>query len=302
MKTAPVLLFTFNRPVHTRRTIAALADNELAAQTRLIIHSDGPRNHADQNGIEQLRAELRETRGFASITLIEQPVNQGLATSIVTGVSDALQQHDRVIILEDDMLTSRYFLRYMNEALEMYQHSDAVASIHGYTYPIASPLAESFFLKGADCWGWATWRDAWQLYRDDGQQLLDELKSSGLLARFDFNHSYPYTQMLKRQISGKNNSWAIRWYASTLLADKLCLYPGRSLVHNIGNDASGEHSAAQSAFDTTPSSTPIALQALPTEESAQALSAFSEFLRNTHPGVLQRLIKRLRRRTQRSRQ
>lgn len=293
MSPAPVVLFTFNRPHHTERTLAALAANERADETELVIYSDGPRTPADRAIIEPLRERLARVDGFASTRLVARQANRGLAGSIVDGVGAALEKHQRVIVLEDDMVTSRYFLRYMNDALAMYQHDDQVASIHGYCYPVARRLPETFFLKGSDCWGWATWRRAWRLYQEDGQALLQQLTERGLLARFDFDNSFPYTRMLRRQIANKNDSWAIRWYASTLLADKLCLYPGRSLVHNIGNDASGIHSQAASLFDTEPSDTPVRLKRLPLTESAEALGAFSRFLRGTRPGFTGQLLRRL---------
>ena len=144
--------------------------------------------------------------------------------------------------MEDDLVTSPHFLQYMNESLDLYQQEERVISIHAYMYPVKEELPETFFLRGADCWGWATWKRSWQLFESDGAKLLEQLNSQNLTREFNFNGSYPYVRMLKDQIKRRNNSWAIRWYASAFLANRLTLYPGASLVQNIGHDGSGVHS------------------------------------------------------------
>ena len=128
---------------------------------------------------------------------------------------------DKVIVLEDDLVTSPHFLQYMNDGLGIYERDDRVISIHGYSYPVHGKLPETFFLRGADCLGWATWKRGWDLFEDDGQRLLNELERRNLTRSFDFDGSYPYTQMLRDQIAGSNSSWAVRWYASAFLRDKL---------------------------------------------------------------------------------
>ena len=99
----------------------------------------------------------------------------GLAKSIIDGVGKVLDLHEKIIVLEDDLVTSPYFISFMNEALIMYKDEPKVASIHGYIYPIEG-LPDSFFIKGADCWGWATWQEKWKIFETDGKKLLNELK------------------------------------------------------------------------------------------------------------------------------
>jgi hypothetical protein len=133
----------------------------------------------------------------------------------------------------------------MNDALGLYNDNQEVISIHAYLYPVKKILPETFFLRGADCWGWATWKRGWELFEPDGKKLLAELENKKLTYDFDFSGSYPYTQMLRNQIEGKNSSWAIRWYAAAYLKSKLTLYPGKSLIDNIGSDGSGTHGGSR---------------------------------------------------------
>ena len=253
---APVVLFVYNRLVHLKKTISSLQKNFKAKDSLLFIFSDGPKNEKDIYLINKVRDYLKSIKGFQKVTIIGRKKNLGLANSIITGVSEIVTKYNSVIVLEDDLVTSPYFLSFMNEALKTYQNDNKVASIHGYIYPINSKnLADYFFIKGADCWGWATWQRAWQHFEKDGKKLLKELQNKNLEKEFDFNNSYPYVQMLKDQINFKNDSWAIRWYASAFLKNLLTLYPKKPLVKNIGFDGSGEHCSSSNLFDVKLNST-----------------------------------------------
>ncbi len=289
---APIALFTYNRLWHTQQTVESLLKNSEASDSNLIIFSDGAKDKASKAKVAEVRQYLRTIKGFKSIHIIEREENFGLAQSIISGVTDVVNEYGRIIILEDDLITSQYFLKYMNDALDMYEHDDRVISIHGYCYPIEG-MPETFFLKGADCWGWATWREQWGLFEKDGEKLLQNLKERKLLDRFDFFGGYRYSRMLKKQIAGEIDSWAVRWYAAALLLDKLTLYPGESLVHNTGNDASGRHCATRDVFDTVLSSNPVRVGSIAVEEHQEALVQFSHFLKQARFGIISSLIGRI---------
>lgn len=234
------MLFTYNRPDHTRQTVEALQKNHLAEQSELIIFSDAPKNKDAFTAVNQVREYLYTIQGFKSIKIIEQQENYGLANSIIQGVTQIVNDYGKIIVLEDDLVTSPQFLKFMNLGLATYASCPSVSSIHGYIYPIKG-LPKNFFIRGADCWGWATWQDRWEIFEPDGKRLLEQLLVKGFDREFDFNCSYPYTKMLREQISGINDSWAIRWYASAFLSNMLTLYPGQSYVKNIGHDSLGTH-------------------------------------------------------------
>ncbi|WP_143896817.1 glycosyltransferase [Tepidimonas sediminis] len=276
--TTPIVLFVYARPEHTKRTIEALLNNRGSSAHDLIVFSDAPRTPDKIYAVTAVREYLKTVKGFRSVTVHYRVQNLGLANSIITGVKQVLSEHERVIVLEDDMVTSPYFLDYMNEGLDRFAADERVISIHGYVYPVQQPLPEAFFLPGADCWGWATWRRGWRLFNPDGRALLNELRRRGLLEAFDFNGAYSYSRMLEGQIKGKNDSWAVRWHASAFLAGKLTLYPGRSLVRNIGLDDSGTHCGDDSALDVSLSPQPIDFTKLGEvaicEEARQAIEDF----------------------------
>ena len=293
MKLAPIVLFVYNRPWHSQQTIEALQKNELSSESELFIYSDAPKAEKDQEKVQEARDYVHSIGGFKKITIIERVENWGLANSIVDGVTAIVNQYGKIIVLEDDLVTSPYFLRYMNDALNLYANNEEIISVHGYVYPVKEKLPEAFFLLGADCWGWATWKRGWELFNSDGQYLLDELERRKLIREFDFNDSYQYSKMLKSQIKGTNDSWAVRWYASAFLAGKLTLYPGRSLVYNIGSDDSGTHCGKSADFDAHLTETKINLRNIDIEPSHNGKLAFEEFFGNLKQRFISRLFKKI---------
>lgn len=245
---APIILFVYNRPSHTEQTISALQKNKLADQSDLFIFSDAPKTDDDIKLVQDVRNYIYKIDGFKSVKIVERQKNWGLANSIISGVTDILNQHNKVIVLEDDLLTSPYFLKFMNDSLTFYENERLVGMIHGHIYNI-SGLPDLFFMYKAGCLGWGTWKRAWNEVSFDGKKLLQEIKENKLEYKFDINKSYPYVKMLSDQVQGKNNSWAIRLYASFILKDMLTFYPGNSLVSHIGFDIGTHCSGAQSASD-----------------------------------------------------
>ena len=292
---APVALFVYKRAGHMHRVLDGLRRNPQAVITDLFVYSDAPRNQAAEEGVQQVREELKDIRGFRSVTVVARDHNLGIASSITQGVDELTQRFGCVIVLEDDLLPSSHFLAYMNEALSRYEHDTRVVSIHAYCYPIPAILPQTFFLRGADCWGWATWRRGWEVFESNGEKLLAEIKRQRLESAFDFNDSYPYTLMLEDAVAGRNDSWAVRWYASAFLRGLLTLYPGSSQVQNIGADGSGQHVGATDIFFHREWGQPVSVENIPIEESLVARPAFIQFLRSTRPSLIRRAWHRLQR-------
>lgn len=276
---APVVVFAYKRPDHLRQTIESLRANAFARETDLIVYCDGAKNTADAHAVAAVRAYVRSIDGFASVTVREREANLGLANSIIAGVTEVLSVHSRVIVLEDDLRLSAHFLQYMNDALTVYEDDPQVASIHGYTHPVIDALPDTFFMQGADCWGWATWRRGWEHFESDGALLLAELRRRNLTRAFDLNGAYPNTKMLQDQITGKNDSWAIRWHASCYLRGMLTLFPGRSLVENTGNDSSGTHCDTSDVYSLDVAREPVHVSRIPMVPSESAQRVFAGFLR-----------------------
>ncbi|CAL1519217.1 glycosyltransferase [Chitinophaga sp. MM2321] len=299
-KLAPIILMAYKRPDQTRRVLESLAANPEATDSELFVFADGPKDSAaeeDLTQIEATRAIIRSHNWCGKVHIMERVGNYGLAKSVITAVTEVLEKHEQVIVLEDDLVVSPFFLQYMNAALEMYKDEPQVASIHGYVYPLKETLPATFFIRGADCWGWATWSRAWKQFEPDGQKLYDTLRLKGEGSAFNFNNTYDFMKMLRKQISGKNDSWAIRWNASTFLKNMVTLYPAQSLVQNIGADASGTHMDKADAphFEVTLATEPVRLQKLPVVASEQATAAFADYFRSIKTGVFQKIVKTLKR-------
>ena len=251
MTLAPILLFVYNRPQHVKRCIESLLQNELASQSKLFVYSDGARHESDEAEVKLTRNFIHTISGFESVEIVERETNRGLAANIIDGVSTQVKAYGRVIVLEDDLVVAPYFLQFMNDALTTYQDDDKVGHIQGCDFTQDPSLPDTFLIKWTGSWGWATWERAWKHFNPNGSELLKQLEDRKLTYTFDFNGKYGYTRMLRRQIEGKNNSWAIRWNASLFLQDILSLNVGKSLVQNEGFDGSGTNCGGGGLYGST---------------------------------------------------
>lgn len=257
---APIVLFTYNRLKNTRETVSCLLANREAGESELIVYSDAPKHPQAAASVAAVRDYLHSVTGFRQITVVERAENYGLVRNIVSGVTETVEKYGRVIVLEDDHSVSPYFLQYMNEGLDRFAEREDIACIHGYVYPHAVQLPEVFLIKGADCWGWATWKRAWAFFDADAARLYREIVAQKRQREFDFNGSYPYMRMLEGQVAGKVRSWAICWYASAFLQDMYTVYPDRPLVALNSLADGGEHdtpSAFMQKYAVTLKTTPV---------------------------------------------
>lgn len=218
-----------------RQTLSALEQCDGFESSRVHVFSDGARaDHEDEVAVvREVRSWLKDWCDRHGAELHVATANQGLRVSVTSGVSALLEAYDRVIVLEDDIIVSPSFLSFMNQALHAYEGHANVFQVSGYFVPHKKRLPAIGFLGVPACWGWATWRRAWQYYRDDPQELLAEVRTRDTHA-FDIRGSYGYLDALERNAAGTLNTWAVRWYASVFLRSGLTIYPGRSLTRNIG--------------------------------------------------------------------
>jgi glycosyltransferase involved in cell wall biosynthesis len=277
MKLAPIALFVYNRLGHLQQTIESLKAGPLAKESDLFIFSDGPRDTQAEEEVEAIRDYLKNISGFKSVFIYKNKDNLGLSKNIIDGVTGILNEHGKAIVLEDDLQLSPYFLKFMNDALKFYENEPKVISICGYMYPVKIDDCETLFLRIPDCWGWATWRRGWDLFIDNGRQLYAGLEAKKLLRRLNLEGSFNYAKILKEQIQGKNDSWAIRWYASALLNDKLSLYPAKTLVMNMGFDCSGRHGGAVDYFKSELSKDAPSVNKIPIIENQEAVKKLGFF-------------------------
>jgi hypothetical protein len=251
MRPAPIALFAYNRPQHLTRTVRALQANALAGSSELHVFSDGPKQDRDVRAVEQVREVAGTITGFARLCVYERPGNLGLATSVINGVTDLCRAYGRVIVLEDDLIVTPDFLKFMNHALDRYESEAQVMQVSGYMFPVgnATRLGSTFFCRIPTSWGWATWNRAWSCLERDSAKLLRQLPHQAERDAFNVGGAYPYFEHLRLQAEGKLDVWGVRWYASMFLSQGLSLYPVRSLVQNIGMDGSGVHCGSSEAFD-----------------------------------------------------
>ena len=236
---SPVVIFVYNRLDHTKKTVEALSQNELALSTCVYFYSDGPKSVEDENGVQKVRSYLRTINSFKKTTIIERDENFGLARNIVDGAGSIFEVYDRAIFLEDDIVTSPTFLTYMNNALEAYKEVKEVWHVSGWGFPIECEIdSEAFLWRVMICWGWATWRENWKSFEKNPQQLKKEFSLEDI-RRFNLDGVHDFWHQVELNLSGQINSWAVFWYATIFKNEGLCVNPYISQVENIGHDGSG---------------------------------------------------------------
>jgi hypothetical protein len=253
MMTSPIVLFVYNRPSHTQRTINALKMARGAKDSDLFIFSDAARDANAQASVDAVRDIITTVSGFKSVNIIRRDRNWGLAASVVAGVTELCRDFSKVIVLEDDLVVGAGFLEYMNQALDIYQDNDEVMQVSGHMFPVeTSSEADAFFLPFTTSWGWATWQRAWNTFDADAKGYALLKTDASLRKAFDLDGAYPYFKMLEAQFEGRVDSWAIRWYLTVFLRRGVTLYPRQSLVSNTGFDGSGTHGAAYNSAAIQP--------------------------------------------------
>lgn len=289
MLLAPIILFVYNRLRHTHITVEALQDNELANKSQLIIYSDGAQKPSDENSVKKVRQYIHSINGFKDIQIIEREKNWGLANSIIKGVTDVLKNENKVIVLEDDIVTSPFFLRFMNQALEVYEDKHKVMHISGYIFPIdKTGLPETFFYRSPSCWGWATWKRAWTHFERNVDEILNSF-SKDQIKRFNLDGYFDFWLHIKQNKNNKINTWAIFWYASVFKKEGLCLHPSVSMTKNIGHDGSGIHCGVTAVYNVELAKKPITQFENSITENAEAILRLKNFYNQIKPGFFNRV-------------
>jgi hypothetical protein len=251
---SPIILFVYNRLLHTQETVQALTQNYLSDKSELYVFSDGPKdNKISHEQVRQVRAYIKHIKGFKSVNLIQSETNQGLANSVISGVTSVLNDYGKVIVLEDDLVTAPYFLKYMNEALQFYQDERKVFSICGYNHPPSlmqfpkNYPYDVYFNYRFFSWGWGTWKDRWNKADWEVKDFQDFIMNKEAQDKFNMGGE-DLTPMLKAQMEGKLDSWAIRWCFSHYYNDAFSVCPVSSYINNIGMDSSGVHCSKTDKF------------------------------------------------------
>ncbi|UMB54365.1 glycosyltransferase [Lutibacter sp. A64] len=249
MKLAPICLFTYNRLNETKQTVAALQCNFLAKESDLFIFSDGGKDDISKEKVAEVRKYIKNITGFKSIKIIASPTNKGLANSIISGVSQIIEEYEKVIVLEDDLITAPNFLDFMNQALDFYEKEASVFSISGYTMDLPSlkTLTKDYYLGvRASSWGWGTWKNRWQ---DVDWEVSDSKMS--LKKRFKFMQGgSDLPRMLKKQLKGKIDSWAIRWCYHQFNKNLYTIFPKESKLISVGFNDEATHTKKTKRFIT----------------------------------------------------
>lgn len=251
---APVVIFSYRRKDKLEICINELQKCVLADNSDVIVFSDGYKDKNDKYAVDEVREYLHsieyENR-FKTFTVIEQPSNKGLATSIIDGVTGILKQYSRVIVVEDDLVVSKDFLMYMNDALDFYCDNNKYGCISAYTEPLRhlrKYKKDIYVTPKGDCWGWATWSDRWRGIDWDLKSFDTYLNDADRRKAFSSLEKGLEEQLIA-QHEGRLDAWAARWCFHLFNKGMLTVYPTVCRAVNIGNDGTGVHCDNVTYFD-----------------------------------------------------
>lgn len=298
MEFAPIVLFVYNRPDLTLSTLQCLSKNEEAKESTLYVYCDGAKAGASPEQLQlirQVREIVHSQPWCGKVVVLEAEKNKGLATSVIDGVTEVIGKHGKIIVLEDDLTLSPFFLKYMNDALTKYADEEKLLAVHGYLYPFEIPASftdSTFLVHDPGSLGWGTWSRAWSKFEPDTDKVMAQIKAKGLKRPFDFWGAYPFYRMLRQHKNGKVSSWAIRWRGTAYLHDMLTLYPVKSLVRHDGNVASATHHYKEEDWlHTEVYQSPIPVGNIPVKNNLPMEKLFAKFLRAKAGMTVQAKIK-----------
>lgn len=243
---APIAVFAYNRPDHLRRTLCALVACDGFADAPVTVFCDGPRAPDQAEAVAAARDVAREILGSGADLRLAAS-NRGLARSVIGGVTELVNLHGRVIVVEDDFDLAPIFLRYMNDTLDRYAADERVYQVSGHMFdvPAFRGRETAVILPFITTWGWGTWARAWSAFDPQATGWQKVMEDRALRRQFNLGGVYDYAEMLRRQMEGRRDSWGIRWYWSTFRAQGLAVFPPATLVRNTGQDGSGTHGAGK---------------------------------------------------------
>lgn len=297
---APIAVFAYRRTAHLAAVLDSLERCPGFASSDVYIFSDGPRDDAAAADVQSVR-QMLALRMRSNMTVVEAPRNRGLANSIIAGVTDLCNQYGRAIVIEDDLVVSPALLTWFNGALDRYQNESAVWQVSGHQFAVPQfrERCDGAFLNFSTSWGWATWARAWRGFDPSATGWEALGRDPVLRDRFDLHDAYPYASMLEQQMTGKIDSWAIRWWWSMFCANALALFPPRTLVSNIGQDGTATHQPSRLVQMLRPMQTASTMDEAPDFPAIAALDEIAQKALETQlrrmrsPGWARALMARL---------
>ncbi|WP_099340016.1 glycosyltransferase [Candidatus Fonsibacter ubiquis] len=250
---APIVIFSYKRRETIEKLIISLLKNKESKNSNLYIFQDNHKNIYDKNRVEDVKSYIRNINGFKKKKIYYRSINFGLSKNIIEGIKLVFSKYNKAIFLEDDLIVSDQFLKFMNKCLNFYYKKKKIWHISGWNYDIniKNNKYDAFIIRNTNSWGWATWKDRWKYFSKDPEKIVKTWKSNNI-AKFNLDNVYDFFLQIKKNYLRISDTWGIFWYATVFVNRGLCIYPKKSLVKNIGFDEFATNTKVkQFFFDNT---------------------------------------------------
>jgi hypothetical protein len=247
----PIIIFAYNRPGHLSSLIEGLKRCNNYQKFKYFVFVDGPKTQYDQDQILSIRNVIENSWLNKTAEVHFEPQNQGLAKSVISGVNKVLENHDRLIVLEDDLSLHFQTLDFLDLCLEHYYSNNEIGSISAYLFPLFKTVPEenkTFLLPRISSWGWATWKNRWEKAAWDNEYFIHQLQDESIINKLNYAGEDIFTGLIKNEL-GLIDSWAMKWAFHHVINNLHSVYPSISMVQHVGNDGSGTHVRRTASFD-----------------------------------------------------
>ena len=240
LKKTVIIIFAYNRPSHLKRVLIALENNKVKNDIYLII--DGPKNKFDKINQEDISLSLTRfsNKNKRIVKIIKRKKNLGLAKSITGGITYLSKKYQNLIILEDDTIAYKNFIRFVEKHLKLIKSIDNTQVICGYQFPNFEKnpkTLKTLLLSNFVSWGWAIKSREWQAYlKFKKKNKKKNIKAVPIFLRNYFEDKYTVKQ--------KKNIWSLDFMYYNFIKGNKYIFPNTSLIKNIGFDGSGVNSKA----------------------------------------------------------
>ena len=241
MINTPIVLICFNRPIETAKIFNKI---KLIKPKKLFLIMDGPRASEHEDKINCLLVKNIVTNISWNCIVYKNfsKKNLGLKKRIVSGLNWVFSKTKSAIILEDDCLPNRDFFSFCQKLLIYYEKNNTVRFITGNNFQKSKVNKKTsyYFSKYSHIWGWATWKNTWELYCDDNRVWKKYLNSKEFCKTCpNYLERRYWKSMFNKVKSGKLKSWSIYLLFSIWKNGGLTATPTVNLVRNLGFNERG---------------------------------------------------------------
>lgn len=254
---SPILVFVHTRFDHFNNCINSLLKCPEAKYSPLFVSSDFQRNDEEKVNVDLVRNYVKAIKGFKSVTPIFFEKNVGIEYASNYSVNKVFKNYDQIIMLEDDIKVSPFFLDYINKGLDFYKNDPKVFSICGFSPYILTKNYSKFNTELVssnrwNAWGFGSWKNKFNQHLKFRHEtsLIKNLENENIKGKLKLisdklsRNYYPHFLYCIKENKLPAFDHLVSLFC--LKNNMVNIYCQSTYTKNYGHDGSGLHSAKDS--------------------------------------------------------